>query len=111
MRVSQTGRGNLPPILHATGPCPSAFGVVFSANCVACILRNQGPMSTRLSQPRALGWEALSGLMSGNDYEGFSKLVEEICLKFCTQPALAPVHSPCLFQQIVFHAFCEIGDP
>ena len=29
MRVSQTGRGNLPQILHATGPCPSAFAVVF----------------------------------------------------------------------------------
>ena len=71
MRVSQTGRGNLPQILHATGPCPSALGVVFSANCVACISRNQGPMSTRLSQPRALGWEVLSGLMSGNDYESF----------------------------------------
>ena len=28
-------------------------------------------MSTRLSQPRALGWEVLSGLMSGNDYESF----------------------------------------
>ena len=52
-------------------PCPSAFGVVFSANSVACILRNQGPMSTRLSQPRALGWEVLSGLMSGTDYESF----------------------------------------
>ena len=26
------------------------------------------------------------------------KLVEEIRLKFCTQPALVPVHSPCLFQ-------------
>ena len=68
-------------------------------------------MSTRLSQPRALGWEALSGLMSGNDYESFSKLVEEICLKFCTQPALAPVHSALFFQQILLHAFCEIRDP
>ena len=28
-------------------------------------------MSTRFSQPRALGWEVLSGLMSGNDYESF----------------------------------------
>ena len=37
MRVSQTGRGNLPQILQATGPCPSAFGVVFSANSVPCI--------------------------------------------------------------------------
>ena len=71
MRVSQTGRGNLPQILHATGRCPSAFAVSFSANCVACSLRNQGPMSTRLSQPRALGWEVLSGLMSGNDQESF----------------------------------------
>ena len=35
-RLPQTGRGNLPQILHATGPCPSAFGVVFSANSVAC---------------------------------------------------------------------------
>ena len=111
MRVSQTGRGNLPPILHATGPCPSAFGVVFSANSVACILRNQGPMSTRLSQPRALGWEVLSGLMSGNHYESFPNWSRKFLLKFCTQPALAPVHSPCLFQQIVFHAFCEIRDP
>ena len=73
MKVSQTGRGNLPQILHATGSCPSAFGVSFSANCVPCTLRNQGPMSTRLSQPRALGWEVLSGLMSGNDYESFPK--------------------------------------
>ena len=89
MRVSQTGRGNLPQILHATGPCPSAFGVVFPANSVACILRNQGPMSTRLSQPRALGWEVLSDVRKHES--------EEICLKFCTQPALAPVHSPCLF--------------
>ena len=30
-------------------------------------------MSTRHSQPRALGWQVLSGLMSGNDYEIFSK--------------------------------------
>ena len=71
MRVSQTGRGNLPQILHATGSCPSAFGVVFSANSVACISRNQGPMSTRLSSPRELGLEVLSGLMSGNDYDSF----------------------------------------
>ena len=65
---------------------PQCIAVSVSANCVPW----QGPMSTRLSQPRALAWEALSGLMSGNDYESFSKLVEEICLKFCTQPALAP---------------------
>ena len=31
-------------------------------------------LSTRLSQPRALGWEVLSGLMSGNDYAGFPKI-------------------------------------
>ena len=61
-------------------------------------------MSTRLSQPRALGWEGLSGLLSGNDYE-FPKLVEETCLKFGPHPSLAPVHSPCLFQQIVLHSF------
>ena len=65
-------------------------------------------MSTKLSQPRALGWEVLSGLMSG---KGFPKLVEEICLKFCTQPALAPVHSALFFQQIPLHAFREIRDP
>ena len=59
-------------------------------------------MSTRLSQPRALGWEVLSG--------EFPKLVEEICLKFCTQPALAPVHSALFFQQILLHAFREIRD-
>ena len=53
MRVSQTGRGNLPQILHATGSCLSAFGVSFSANCVPSILRNQGPISTRHSQPWA----------------------------------------------------------
>ena len=105
MRVSQTGQGNLLQILHATGPCPSAFALSFSAIPVPCILTNQGPMSTKLSQPRALGWEVLSGLMSGNDYESFSKLVEEICLKFCTQPALAPVHSFRPFLEIVFHAF------
>ena len=74
MRVSQTGRGNLPQNLHATGPCPSAFAVSVSANCVPCILTNQGPMGTKLSQPRALGWEVLSGLMSRNDYESFPKL-------------------------------------
>ena len=73
MRVSQTGRGNLPQILHATGPCPSTFAVSVSANCVPCILTNQGTMSTKLSQPRALGWEVLSGLMSRNDYESFPK--------------------------------------
>ena len=71
MRVTQTGRGNLPQVLHATGLCPSAFAVSFSRNSAPCILRNQGPMSTKVSQPRALGWEVLSGLMSGNDYESF----------------------------------------
>ena len=71
MRVSQTGVGNLNRIWPTSDSCPSAFGVSFSANCAPCILRNQGPISTRHSQPRALGWEALSGLMSGNDNESF----------------------------------------
>ena len=82
MRVSQTGRGNLPQILHATGPCPSAFAVSFSAISVPCILRSQGPMSTRLSQPRALGWEVLSGLMSENDYESFPNCSRKFASNF-----------------------------
>ena len=49
MSVSQTGRGNLPQTVHATGSCPSAFAVSVSANCVPCILTNQGPMSTKLA--------------------------------------------------------------
>ena len=60
-------------------------------------------MSTRHSQPRALGWEVLSGLMSGNDYERFPNWFEEIFLKFGTPPALAPVHSALFFQQ-----FCSL---
>ena len=63
MSVSQTGGGHLFQILHEAGSCPSAFGMFFSANFVPCILRNQGPMSTRLSQPSALGWEVLSGVI------------------------------------------------
>ena len=55
MRVSRTGRGKLPQILHATGPCPSAFGVFFSANFAPCVLGNQAPISIRLSQPRGEG--------------------------------------------------------
>ena len=101
MRVSQTGRGDLPQILHATGPCPSAFAVSFSANSVPCILRNQEPMSTRLSQPRALGWQVLSALMSGNDYESFANWLRT----FASKLALAAVHLACLFQQILLHAF------
>ena len=71
MRVSQTGSVDLPRILIATGTCPSAFGVFFSGNSAPFILRNQGPMSTRHSKPRALGWQVLSSLMLGNDYESF----------------------------------------
>ena len=32
MRFSETGRGNLPQILSASGSCPSAFGGCFSDN-------------------------------------------------------------------------------
>ena len=101
MRVSQTGRGNLPQILHATGPCPSAFGVVFSANSVACISRNQGPMSTRLSQPRALGREVLSGLMSGNDYEGFPNWSRKFASNFARNRLL-----PQCIRRVFFSKFC-----
>ena len=101
MRVSQTGRGNLPQILHATGSCPSAFGVVFLANSVACISRNQGPMSTRLSQPRALGWEFLSGLMSGNDYERFPNWSR----KFASNSARNRPLPQCI-RRVFFSNFC-----
>ena len=101
MRVSQTGRGNLPQILHATGRAPVRSPCPFRQIC-SMHFDESGTHEYRLSQPRALGWEVLSALMSRNDYD--PKVVEEICLKFCTQPALAPVHSPCLFQQILFHA-------
>ena len=103
MRVSQTGRGNLPQILHATGSCPSAFGVVFSANSVACISRNQGPMSTRLSQPRALGWEILSGLMSGNDHESFPNWSR----KFASNSARNRPLPQCI-RRVFFSNFCSM---
>ena len=111
MRVSQTGRGNLPQILRATGSCPSAFGVVFSANSVACISRNQGPMSTRLSQPRELGWEVLSGLMSGNDYGGFPNWSRKFASNFARNRLLPQCIRRLFFQQILLHAFREIRDP
>ena len=103
MRVSQTGRGNLPQILHAPGSCPSAFGVVFLANSVACISRNQGPMSTRLSQPRALGWEFLSGLMSGNDYESFPNSSRKFASNFARTRLL-----PQCIRRVFFSKFCSM---
>ena len=103
MRVSQTGQGNLPQILHATGPCPSAFGVVFPANSVACNLRNQGPMSTRLSQPRALGWEVLSGLMSGNDYESFPNWSRKFASNFARNRPL-----PQCVRRVLFSRLCSM---
>ena len=101
MRVSQTGRGNLPQILHATGPCPSAFALSFSANSVACISRNRTPMSTRLSQPRALGWEFLSGLMSGNDYESFPNWSRKFASNFARNRPL-----PQCIRRVFFSNFC-----
>ena len=109
MRVAQTGRGNLPQILHATGPCPSAFGVVFSANSVACILRNQGPMSTRLSQPRALGREVLSGLMSGNDYESFPNWSRKFASNFARNRPLPQCVRPVRFGKLCSMHFDESG--
>ena len=103
MRVSQTGQGNLPQILHATGSCPSAFAVSFSANCVPCSLRNHGPMSTRLSQPRALGWEVLSGLMSGNDYEGFPNWSRKFASNFARNRPL-----PQCIRLVLFSNFCSM---
>ena len=103
MRVSQTGRGNLPQILHATGSCPSAFAVSFSANSVACISRNQGPMSTRLSQPRELGLEVLSGLMSGNDYEGFPNWSRKFASNFARNRLL-----PQCIRRVFFSNFCSV---
>ena len=103
MRVSQTGRGNLPQILHATGPCPSAFAVSVSANCVPCILTNQGPMSTKLSQPRALGWEVLSGLMSRNDYESFPNWLRKFASNFARNRPL-----PQCVRRVGFSKFCSM---
>ena len=42
MSVSQTGRGNLPQILHATGPCPSAFGVFFVSKLCSMHFQKSG---------------------------------------------------------------------
>ena len=109
MRVSQTGRRNLPQILHATGPCPSAFGVVFPANSVACILRNQGPMSTRLSQPRALGWEVLSGLMSGNDYESFPNWSRKFASNFARNRPLPQCIRLVFFSKLCSTDFAKSG--
>ena len=39
-------------------------------------------MSTGLAQPRALGWEVMSGLMSGNDYESFPNWSRKFASKF-----------------------------
>ena len=144
MRVSQTGRGNFPQILHATGPCPSAFALSFSANSVPRILqtheycirslghwvqrffwsrkfasnfarnrplpqsansvawRNQGPMSTRLSQPRALGWEVLSGLMTGNDYEIFPNWSRKFASNFARNRPL-----PQCIRLVFFSILCS----
>ena len=109
MRVSQTGRGNLPQILHATGPCPSAFGVVFSANSVACISRNQGPMSTRLSQPRELGLEVLSGLMSGNAYESFPNWSRKFASNFARNRPLPQCIRLVFFSKLCSTHFAKLG--
>ena len=109
MRVSQTGRGNLPQILHATGSCPSAFAVSVSANCVACILTNQGPMSTKLSQPRALGWEVLSGLMSQNDYESFPNWSRKFASKFARNRPLPQCVRHVRFGKLCSMHFDETG--
>ena len=109
MKVSQTGGGNLPQILHTTGPCPSAFGVVFSKNSVACILRNQGPMSTRLSQPRALGSEVLSGLMSGNDYESFPNWPRKFASNFARNRPLPQCVRRVLFSKLYSMHFAKSG--
>ena len=109
MRVSQTGRGNLPQILHATGPCPSAFAVSVSANCVPCILTNQGPMSTKLSQPRALGWEVLSGLMSGNDSESFPKWSRKFASNSARNRLLPQCIRRCFFSKLCSMQFEKSG--
>ena len=109
MRVSQTGRGNLPQILHATGSCPSAFAVSVSANCVPCILTNQGPMSTKLSQPRALGWEVLSGLMSGNDYESFPNWSRRFASNFARNRPLPQCICLVFFSKLCSTHFAKSG--
>ena len=109
MRVSQTGQGNLPEILHATGSCPSAFAVSFSANCVPFILRKQGPMSTRLSQPRALGWEVLSGLMSGNDYESFPHWSRKFASNSARNRPLPQCIRRCFFSKLCCMHFEKSG--
>ena len=111
MRVSQTGRGNLPQILHATGSCPSAFGVVFSAISVACISRNQGPMSTRLSSPRELGLEVLSGLMSGNAYDSFPNWSRKFASNFARATGPCPSAFALSFSANCVPRICEIRDP
>ena len=103
MRVSQSGRGNLPQILHATGSCPSAFVSSVSGNCVPRILTNQGPMSTKLSLPRALGWEVWSGLMSGNDYEGFPNWSR----KFASNSARNRLLPQCI-RRVFFSKLCSM---
>ena len=58
-------------------------------------------MSTRLSQPRALGWEVLSGLMSGNDYESFPNWSRKFASNLhATGPC------PSAFAVVFFSKFC-----
>ena len=103
MGGSQTGRGNLPQIWPTSESCPSAFGVSFSANCAPCILRNQGPISTRHSQPWALGRLVLSGLMSGNDYERFPNWSRKFASNFARNRPLPQYIRRCFFSK-----FCSI---
>ena len=58
-------------------------------------------MSTRLSQPRALGWEVLSGLMSGNDYEGFPNWSRKFASNFARNRPLPQCIGDCFFSKFL----------
>ena len=66
-------------------------------------------MSTRLSQPRALGWEVLSGLMSGNDYESFPNCSRNLASNFARNRPLPQCIRRCFFGKLCSMHFEKSG--